>query len=128
MLSGQSQNVIKLVHIRPLLQDYCEIKLDEDDAKAAQSILWDDDQHCMDDFQKQAITVLKNNGLDISRMELETIQGSLSITRAIIGYARDNGFGTIVTGRRGRGQSSFIGSVSRGIFQRSENMALWIVP
>jgi len=128
MLSAQSQNAIKLVHIRPLLQDYCEIKLDEDDAKAAQSILWDDDQHCMDDFHNQATAVLKKNGLESSRMELETIEGSLSITRAIIGHARDHGFGTIVTGRRGRGQSSFIGSVSRGMFQRFENMALWIVP
>lgn len=128
MLSVQSQNTIKLVHIRPLLKDYCEIKLDEDDAQAAQSIIWDEDHHCMDDFYGQAISVLKKNGLDVSSMELNTIDGSLSITRAIMGYAKDNGFGTIVTGRRGRGESSFIGSVSRAIFQRSENMALWIVP
>lgn len=128
MLSGQSQIAIKLVHIRPLLRDYCEIKLDKDDAQAAQSIIWDEDQHCMDDFNDQAITVLKKNGLDVSSMELKTIEGSLSITRAIMGYAKDNGFGTIVTGRRGKGQSSFIGSVSSAIFQRSENMALWIVP
>ena len=130
MLSGQPLNTIKLklVHIRPILQDYCEIKLDENDEKAAQSILWDDDQQCMDDFYGQAIKVLKKNGLDMTNLELDTIEGGLSITKAIIRYARDNGFGTIVMGRRGKGQSSFIGSASRGMFQRLENMALWIVP
>ena len=58
MLSGQPHTTIKLVHIRPILQDYCEIKLDEDDTNAVQSILWDDDQNCMDDVYSQAITVL----------------------------------------------------------------------
>ena len=37
-----------------------------------------------------------------------TIEGSLSITRAIIGYARDNGFGTIVTGTVSRFESGAI--------------------
>jgi nucleotide-binding universal stress UspA family protein len=128
MLSGQQDSAIKLIHIRPVLQDYCEIKLDEDNTKAAESIIWDDDQNCMDDFYSQAITVLEKNGFDISKMKLETLEGNLSVTRAIIGYAQDKDFGTIVMGRRGKGQSSFFGSVSRGLFQRVENMALWIVP
>jgi nucleotide-binding universal stress UspA family protein len=128
MLSGQPDSAIQLIHVRPILQDYCEIKLDEDNTKAAQSIIWDDDQNCMDDFHSQAITVLKKNGFDISKMKLETLEGNLSVTRAIIGYARENDFGTIVMGRRGKGQSSFFGSVSRGLFQRVENMSLWIVP
>ncbi len=128
MLSGQSHKSIKVVHIRPLLKDYCEIKIDEEETKAAQSFLRDDDQHCMDDFHSQAITVLEKNGLDISKMELDTIDRSISVTKAIIGYAKDNGFGTIVMGRRGKGKSSFFGSVSRGLIQRAEDMALWIVP
>jgi nucleotide-binding universal stress UspA family protein len=128
MLSGQPHSAIKLIHIRPILQDYCEIKLDEGNTKAAESIIWDDDQNCMDDFYSQAITVLEKNGFDTSKMKLETLEGNLSVTRAIIGYAQDNDFGTIVMGRRGKGQSSFFGSVSRGLFQRVENMALWIVP
>ena len=128
MLSGASVNAIKLVHVRPVLQDYCEIKLDEDDTKAAQSILLDDDQHCMQDFYSQAVTVLTKNGFDAGKMELDTLDGHLSVTKAIIGYAHDNGFGTIVMGRRGQGKGTFFGSVSRGMFQRSENRALWIVP
>ena len=128
MLSGQTHTAIRPVHVRPLLKDYCEIKLDEDHTKAAQSILWDDDQHCMDDFYSQAIKVLQKNGLDTTRFELDTLDGSLSVTNAIIKYAQDNGFGTIVMGRRGKGKSSFFGSVSRGVFQRAENMALWVVP
>ena len=128
MLSGQPNTTIKLIHIRPILKDYCEIKLDEDDTKAAQSILRDDDQHCMDDFHGQALAVLEKNGLDASNMKLDTVEGSLSIAKAILRYARENGIGTIITGRRGKGHSSFMGSISRGVFQRAENMAFWIVP
>jgi len=128
MLSGQPATAIKLLHIRPVLQDYCEIKLDGKDTEAAQSVLWDYDRHCMDDFHSQAVTVLQKNGLDIDDMELTTLDGKISVPKAILRYARDKGFGAIVMGRRGRGKSSFFGSISRGVFQRAENMALWVVP
>ena len=128
MLSGQPAPAIKLLHIRPVLQDYCEIKLDGKDTEAAQSVLWDDDRHCMDDFHSQAVTVLQKNGLDVDDMELTTLDGKISVPKAILRYARDKGFGAVVMGRRGRGKSSFFGSISRGVFQRAENIALWVVP
>jgi nucleotide-binding universal stress UspA family protein len=128
ILSGQPSATIRLVHIRPLLQDYCEINIDADEAEAAQSLLWDDDQHCMENFYNQAMTVLQKNGMDRSQLQLDTLDGNISVARAITRYAKSNNFGTIVMGRRGRGKNSFFGSVSRSVFQRAEDMALWVVP
>jgi nucleotide-binding universal stress UspA family protein len=71
---------------------------------------------------------LKKNNVDSSRLELATLDGKLSVTRSILNYAQDNGFGTIVMGRRGRSDSSFFGSVSRGLLQKAEGYAMWVVP
>jgi nucleotide-binding universal stress UspA family protein len=128
MLSGTPDNSFHLLHVRPSFQDYCEIQLDDENAEAVQSVLLDEDQHCMDNFYSQAIAVLKKYGFDGNKAKWETLDGKLSIPRAIMQYAKDNGVGSIVVGRRGRGKGSFFGSVSRSIFQHAENMAFWVVP
>ena len=128
MLADQTEQAIKMLHIRPRIQDFCEIALDKELAHNAETVLLDEDQHCMDDFYGMAQTVLQKNNVDESRLEIVTLDGKLSVTRSILSHARDNSYGTIVLGRRGRSNSKFFGSVSRGILQKTEDMALWVVP
>ncbi len=128
MLSGLPEQTIELLHIRPRLQDYCEISLEEETVQDAESILQDEDQHCMDDFYSRALTVLENNNVARDRLNMTSLDGKLSVPRRILQYAGENGFGTVVLGRRGRSKSSFFGSVSRGLLQKAEDMALWVVP
>jgi len=128
MLSAQPNQSLALVHVRPRIQDFCEIVVEETTTQDAESVILSEDRHCMDNFYGQAIAVLKKNGVDENRMEIVTLDGKLSVTRSILGYARDNGFGTVVLGRRGRSDSPFFGSVSRGLLQKAESMALWVVP
>ena len=128
MLSDQPSRQIHLLHVRPRLQDYCEIKVPDDTLRAAETVLLDEDRHCMDDFYAQALTALAKNNVPKERMEMVTLDGKLSVTRSVLGYAREHGFGTVVMGRRGRSKSTFFGSSSRGILQKAEDMALWVVP
>lgn len=128
MLSGRADVKIDVLHIRPRFQDYCEITLEEETVQDAQAALNDDDAVCMDDFYRQALEILDKNGISKDRMDLQTLDGSLSIPRAILKYAQDGQFGTLVMGRRGRSKSVFTGSVSRSLLQKAGNSALWVVP
>lgn len=96
--------------------------------KGAEEIFQVIDQKCMDDFFPRALAVMEKNGVDRSRLELVTIEDSLSVPSAIVQYAVDNDFGTIVMGRRGSSKSLFTGSVSRSILRKAGDAALWIIP
>jgi nucleotide-binding universal stress UspA family protein len=128
MLSGRPSPKIHILHVRPRFKDYCEIVLEEDASRGAETVLRDEDQQCMDDFHRQALAVLGKNGIDQGALNVTTLDGKLSIPRSIRAYARDNGYGTVVLGRRGRSKSPFVGSVSRGLLQKADDMALWVVP
>jgi nucleotide-binding universal stress UspA family protein len=128
MLSDHPEATVHMLHIRPRLQDFCEIVVEDEQRQSAEALLYNDDQGCMDDFYHQAITIAKRNGLTEDRMKIVTLDGKLSITGSILRYAGDNGFGTVVFGRSGQSKSAFFGSVSRGILQKAESLALWVVP
>jgi nucleotide-binding universal stress UspA family protein len=110
------------------LQDYCEIETEDDTVKNAAEALRDSDRHCMKDFYTQALNVLEKNGIDPSRLEMETLDGNLSVSRTIVAYAREHKFGTIVLGRSGRGGNIFTGSVSSNVLHKANDAALWVVP
>jgi nucleotide-binding universal stress UspA family protein len=128
MLSGEEKQQIHILHVRPRFQDFCDIELEPDTAKLAKDAYLDNDQDCMDDFYPKAIEVLQKNGITKERLAFKTIDGNLSIPRAILAHARNNNFGTLVMGCRGRSKSKFAGSVSRSLIQKIENCALWMVP
>jgi nucleotide-binding universal stress UspA family protein len=128
MLSGQKKQHIHMLHVRPRFQDFCDINLEPDTAKLAKDAYLDDDQYCMDDFYPKAIEVLQKNGINKGRLKFKTIDGNLSIPRAILTHVRKNNFGTLVMGRGGRSKSKFAGSISRSLLQKTENCAIWIVP
>ena len=128
MLSGRPEQNIQMLHIRPRIQDYCEITVENQTVPEIEEVVFNEDQHCLDDFYRQAVSVLVKNGIEKERMQMLTLDLKFSVPRSILGYARENGFGTVVLGRRGRSKSPFFGSVSRGLLQKAENVALWVVP
>ncbi|MBT8341655.1 MAG: universal stress protein [Desulfatitalea sp.] len=129
MLAGGSiDHRIHMLHIKPRLQDFCEIDFDPDAMAAAEQVLLDDDRRCIDDFHAQALGVLKKNGFPPDRLQIRTIDNRLSIARAIRDTAAELKCGTIVVGRRGRTEGKFTGSVSRKVIQKATDTAVWLVP
>ena len=128
MLSGHPTKDLQVLHVRPRLQDYCEIDLTDETVQDAETVLLNDDQHCMADFRGQAQTVLKKNGVSDDRLHWETIDSTLAVSRSILDYAARNDYGTVVMGRSGRSKSMFTGSVSRRLLYKAEKAALWVVP
>jgi len=59
MLSGHPTKDLQILHLRPRLQDYCEIEMTAETVQDAETVLFDDDPHCMANFRAQAQTVLK---------------------------------------------------------------------
>lgn len=108
-----------MLHVRPRFQDYCEIQALDDTAKNAEEALKDSDRHCMQDFYTQALAVLEKNNIEPSRLEMEALDGNLTVSRASVEYAREHKFGTIVLGRSGRSENLFPGSVSSNILNRA---------
>lgn len=82
----------------------------------------------MEDFLQQALSILDKNGIDMERLALTSISGIPPVPRYILKYARDHEYGSIVMGRRGSGKSRFVGNVSRGLIQKAEEMAVWLLP
>ena len=128
MLSGHSTHAIHVLHIRPRFQDYCEIEMEAATTQDGETVLLNDDRHCMENFYQQALALLEKNGLDKDRLKVDTLDGKLSVARSIQNYASDKTYGTVVMGRRGRSKSMFTGSVSRSLLQKADGMALWVVP
>jgi len=128
MLSGHPKTDLQVLHVRPRIQDYCEIDITAEMAQDVETVLISDNQHCMADFRTQAQTVLKKNGFSDDRLHWETIDGKLAAARSILDYAARNGYGTVVMGRSGRSKSMFTGSVSRRLLHKAEETALWVVP
>lgn len=128
MLSGQAEAAIHILHVRPRFREVCEIKCDDETIAAAREILLDGDRHCIDGFYSQAVEIVRSNGLDPDQMEIQTVNSQISIAGALIDTARKHRFGTIVVGRRGLKKGRSTGSISRKIIQKSNKMAVWLVP
>jgi nucleotide-binding universal stress UspA family protein len=128
MLSGREDAAIHIIHVNPKLKDVCEIKFDDEAMAVAEEILLDSDRHCIDGFHEQAKEVIRKNGLDPGRLEIQTIKSRVSVAGAVIDAARKGGFGSIAMGRRGLKKGKFTGSVSRKVLQKATRMAVWVVP
>ncbi len=128
MLCGSKETNIQIVHIAPRMQDYCAIVPDKETIAAAEQIMFDDDQRCIDSFQGKALAIMKKNGMDQAKIEIKTVKNKLPVAKAIRDSAAKGGYGTIVLGRRGLTKGLFTGSVSRSVIQKATNSAIWLVP
>jgi nucleotide-binding universal stress UspA family protein len=83
----------------------------------------------MKPFMKKAEEMLVKAGISESQISKKIVDGSRSAASDILEEARENGYGTIVMGRRGISgvQEFFMGSVSSKVLQNATGMALWIV-
>lgn len=128
MFGGDPDAEIHIVHVKPRLQEYCEIVQDTEAVAAAEEVLLDSHLRCIDDFYAQALRILEKNGLNPGRLKFQTMENRFSTAGAILDAARKGGFGTIVLGRRGFRKSVFSGSVARKIVHKITNTAIWLVP
>jgi nucleotide-binding universal stress UspA family protein len=80
-------------------------------------------------FMKKAKQILLRAGLNESQITKKVVDGSRSAASDILDEASNNGYGTIVMGRRGLSgvKEFFMGSVSSKVLQSSNRMATWIV-
>ena len=80
-------------------------------------------------FMNKAKEMLLQAGLNESQITKKVVDGSRSAASDILDEARNNGYGTIVMGRRGLSgvREFFMGSVSSKVLHSSTRMATWIV-
>ena len=78
---------------------------------------------------EKAICHLEEEGLSRSRMTTKIATGSDSCSRAIVEKAREDGYGTIVVGRRSLSglKQCFLGRVSDNVLKLAKEMAVWVV-
>jgi nucleotide-binding universal stress UspA family protein len=83
----------------------------------------------MDHAFDQARRVLVTAGLDADRIATKLVKGVSSRAGTIAEEARDNGYDTIVMGRRGlsRIQEFFMGRVSSKVIQMAKGLTVWVV-
>ena len=79
---------------------------------------------------EKAICHLEEEGLSRDRMTTKIAVGADSCSRAIVEKAREDGYGTIVVGRRSLSglQECFLGRVSNNVLKLAKQMAVWVVP
>ena len=72
---------------------------------------------------------LINAGFDPGRITTMPVVGVSSRAGAIVQEAKENGYGTIVVGRRGLSKVAefFLGGVSNKIIHLAKEMAVWVV-
>ncbi|HKJ98936.1 MAG TPA: universal stress protein [Desulfotignum sp.] len=128
MVSENKDTKITLVHVTNTARNYCEIDLDEDLDPEFVQIIEKKDRACVDKFYPLAMKKFEQMGISKDRIEIQTLAGSRRIGSTVVEYAKENGFTTLVIGRRGINKSFFMGSVSRHIIARVSDTALWVVP
>ncbi len=128
MLAGNQEIRLTLLHVTNTAHNYCEIDLDGELDTEFVKIIEKKDRACVDQFYPLAMKKFQEMGWSERQIKIETIQGGRNIGNLVIGYARDNGFSTLIIGRRGINRSFFMGSVSRQIITQLSDTTLWVVP
>ncbi|RUM87727.1 MAG: universal stress protein [Thermodesulfatator sp.] len=75
-------------------------------------------------------TVLEEKGIPVSAISTVSKEAKgFSIAQAILEYQQQNGFGTIVVGRRGvsKAEEFLFGSVSNKIVHYARDCAVWVI-
>jgi nucleotide-binding universal stress UspA family protein len=77
----------------------------------------------------QAIDRLEQAGIKRDQINTKIVAGAASRAKAIVEAAKNEGYGTIVVGRRGlsRVEEFFMGRVSSKVMQLAKDMAVWVV-
>jgi nucleotide-binding universal stress UspA family protein len=125
---GENPNVtVTLYHVRPSVGEICVIDF-EDKGAPGEIFLPKGAKGCIDRFYGHAFQIFKNAGIEEKRIEIKTSRPLVNIGKSIVNEAKKGKYGTVVIGRRGQGQSFFMGSVSRTVIDATSACSLWIVP
>jgi nucleotide-binding universal stress UspA family protein len=127
MVTGAPSVPITLLHVVPRFADHCEIDFEDTSGEAA-AVLTRSDQRCLDRFAAKAIDRLKQAGLDSGNIHFKQVSRTTGIGRAILEFARRQGLGTVVMGRRGSGGAFYHGRVCRYVMEKSAERTFWLVP
>jgi nucleotide-binding universal stress UspA family protein len=127
MLSGNSEVTITLLHVRPKVQDFCEIDFDQDTA-GVEDMVTQGAKRCIDQFYGHARKQFAEAGIAEHQLEIKTVDRLYNVAKTILAEAQTGNYGTVVIGRRGIEKSFFLGSISRYVVNKLTNAALWLVP
>jgi nucleotide-binding universal stress UspA family protein len=86
-------------------------------------------EEAMKSVFNQAQDTLEKAGLKGDQINSKIVTGAASRAKAIVEEAKNQGYGTIVVGRRGlsRVEEFFMGRVSSKVMQLAKEMAVWVV-
>ncbi len=128
MLAGNPEARFCLLHIAPMLRDYCAVDFSNTQAPELEEVTARVDRRCMEDFFGAVLKKLREAGITEGQVDIKTATTAIGVGREILRAARGGGFGTIVMGRRGVTKSFFSGSVSHRVCQGLTDAAVWLVP
>jgi nucleotide-binding universal stress UspA family protein len=124
--------VLNLFHVHPSLQDCCEVDFtaaqDSEDLNTVGQIIERADRQCIENFMATAMGKIDKMKIHEDNLKTKSQAGKVSIGKAILAEFKENGYGTLVVGKRGIDKRFFMGSVSTYLLTHLENGALWIVP
>ena len=128
MLSNNPDANLTLLHINSNAQKYCEISFDDEPNPELEEIIARGDSACITQFYPHAVKKFEDAGISEDRIKLEIVKGKRRIGKAILDFADQGKFNTVVVGRRGIDKAFFMGSASRYVINKVSDGALWIVP
>jgi len=126
MVGGNPDVKITLYHVMPRVGEYCVVDFTTK-ASNMEEIVANSDKRCIDDFYAVAQKKMKQAGIEEGQLNIKVVKRTLNVGKAIVNEAKKEGYGTVVIGRRGTGQSFFTGSVSRFVIDKTAQKALWLV-
>lgn len=103
------------------------IDMDEDPDPDFVKIVDAKDKACVDRFYPLAMEKFEQMGLSREQIDIQNVRAGRRIGKAVADYARDNGYHTLVVGRRGINKAFFMGSVSRQVIDGVQDTGLWVV-
>lgn len=127
MLGDNPSCEVTLFHVGANLTNFRRPELVPEEDQDLEEQLKALDRRQMSDFTGRALDILAEGGIKPSRVRVCLNQNGDSVSRAILVEARRGDYGTVVIGRRGHGQSFFMGHVSDRIVGKGADLAVWVV-
>jgi nucleotide-binding universal stress UspA family protein len=127
ILNG-TQSRIVLFHTKRSLRRFLPKTIFEDIPGIAE--LWSEQaQDAIAPVMEKARQMLVDAGIEESRIQVETAEGSRNPARDVVAAADKHGCGTIILGRQGdSGNKEFsMGSIARKVIEVASDKAIWVV-
>lgn len=128
MVAGSSGIGIGFINIQPWLGDFCEVSPEPNSTEALSEAILKSNEKCIADFMQKANDILEKTGIDRADVKHFDIKQKLFTGKAILNTFKEEGYGTLVIGKTGFGQSPNMGRVSGYLVQKLSEGAVWVVP